>query len=178
MFDTNDHYGSHDPLVVLAREAIESFLSGDNEVEIPILGSSQPKRAGCFVSLHLLSTGDLRGCIGTIEPTEASLAQEIVHNAIAAATQDPRFPPVQKKELDDIYISVDVLFEPEPTTMDNLDPSRFGVIVTKGLKRGLLLPDLEGVETVEEQVSIACMKAGIDPRSSFEIERFEVVRHT
>ena len=112
------------------------------------------------MSLH--KDGRLRGCIGTIAPTEETLAREIVQNAISAGTRDPRFPPVQAEELDRLEYSVDVLGRPEPVnSLDQLDPKTYGVIVSYGRKRGLLLPDLDGVDTVEEQVSIARRKGGI-----------------
>lgn len=135
-------------------------------------------RAGVFVSLH--EHGDLRGCIGTIAPTRDSIAQEIIANAISACSGDPRFYPVQKNELDYLSYSVDVLFPPEPISSPaKLDPQEYGVIVSKGHRRGLLLPNLEGVNTVEEQVAFARQKAGIAPdETGVELERFRVVRHT
>jgi len=133
-------------------------------------------RAGVFVSLKL--DGSLRGCIGTISPTTASIADEIIRNAISAGTEDPRFPPVSEDELPRLIYSVDVLGEAEKIeSLDELDPVRYGVIVTKGHRRGLLLPNLEGVDTAEEQVSIALRKAGISPNENYQLERFEVVRH-
>lgn len=169
-----------DPLVSLARETIERYVRTRAVPEVSDLPDDLPARAGCFVSIHVASTGELRGCIGTIEPVRRSLAEEVIENAVSAATRDPRFPAIAPSELDDLSISVDVLFPPEPAVMEDLDPKRYGVIVTQGFKRGLLLPDLEGVDAVEEQLRIACMKAGIDWRDGFDsidIERFEVVRH-
>ena len=130
-----------------------------------------------FVSLH--EDGELRGCIGTISPVTGSVADEIVRNGVAAASEDPRFPPVRPDELDALAYSVDVLFPPEPVDSPaELDPVRYGVIVAKGYRRGLLLPNLEGVDTVEQQLSIAKRKAGIDPADDdVRLERFEVVRH-
>ena len=134
-------------------------------------------RAGTFVSLH--DSRGLRGCIGTIEPQQPAVAQEIIQNAISAATRDPRFPPVQPEELESLDIKVDVLSEPEPIdSMDQLDPKRYGVIVESGWRRGLLLPDLEGVDTVKEQVDIAMRKAGIRPGEPIKLHRFEVKRYT
>lgn len=173
-----DNNISQDPLVELARRTIELYVSTGDMPKPPRLPDDLPARAGCFVSIHLKPSGDLRGCIGTISPVHDSLAEEVIHNAVAAATRDPRFPPVTLSELNDLEISVDVLFPAEPATVDMLDPKRYGVIVEQGYRRGLLLPDLEGVDTVEEQLGIACMKAGIDPHSEYSIERFEVVRHT
>lgn len=169
-----------DPLVALARATIEQYVRTRTLPDTPALADDLPVRAGCFVSIHIAQTGELRGCIGTIEPVRPTLADEVVENAVSASTRDPRFPAIAPSELDDLDISVDVLFPPERATVGDLDPKRYGVIVTQGFKRGLLLPDLEGVDTVEEQLRIACMKAGIDPRDGFErigIERFEVVRH-
>lgn len=133
-------------------------------------------RAGTFVSLK--KDGTLRGCIGTICATKESLAEEIIHNAISACSQDPRFPPVAADELDDLVYSVDVLGPTEHIrSTQELDPQKYGVIVTKGYRRGLLLPHLEGVDTVEEQISIACKKGDIDMEENPELERFEVIRH-
>ena len=134
------------------------------------------RRAGAFVSIH--EHGELRGCIGTIAPTTDSLAEEIIQNAISASTRDPRFYPIRPEELADLEISVDVLGEPEQiSSMAELDVKRYGVIVSHGRKRGLLLPDLEGVDTVEYQVAIARQKAGIREGEPITLERFEVVRH-
>ena len=137
------------------------------------------KRAGTFVSIH--KHGMLRGCIGTIEPTQPNVALEVIQNAISAATRDPRFPPITPDELDDLDIKVDVLSEPEPVkSLEELDPKRYGVIVksARDWRRGLLLPDLEGVDTVEYQVDIARRKAGIRPDEPIELYCFEVVRYT
>jgi AmmeMemoRadiSam system protein A len=134
------------------------------------------ERAGVFVSLK--KHGQLRGCIGTIAPTCPSIADEIIQNAISAGTKDPRFSPVRESELDDIVYSVDVLGEPEPVDdVSQLDVIRYGVIVSSGYKRGLLLPNLEGVDTVEQQVEIARQKAGIGRNEDYSLERFEVIRH-
>jgi AmmeMemoRadiSam system protein A len=133
-------------------------------------------RAGAFVSLH--EHGELRGCIGTIGPTESCIAREIIQNAISAATRDPRFPPVTPDELEDLEISVDILGEPEPIVSESeLDVKKYGVIVRSGYRCGLLLPNLEGVTSVKQQISIAKQKAGICPRQKYSMERFEVVRH-
>lgn len=133
-------------------------------------------RAGAFVSLKI--AGELRGCIGTIAAVQASLAEEIIHNAISSSTQDPRFPPVTIEELDKLEYSVDVLGAAEKIeSPSQLDVKRYGVIVTKGYRRGLLLPNLEGVDTVEMQLAIAARKGGIDLSENPELERFEVVRH-
>jgi AmmeMemoRadiSam system protein A len=135
-------------------------------------------RTSTFVSLHD-RRGNLRGCIGTIEPQQPTVAQEVIQNAISAATRDPRFPPVQPEELEDLDVKVDVLTEPELIdSQDQLDPKRYGVIVESGWRRGLLLPDLEGVDTVEYQLEIAMRKAGIRPDEPIELYRFEVKRYT
>ena len=107
------------------------------------------------------------------------VAEEIVENGISAATKDPRFSPVLPEELESLEISVDVLGKPEKIrSKDELDVKKYGVIVTKGFRRGLLLPNLDGVESVDEQLSIALRKAGLSEREkNFEMERFEVVRH-
>ena len=136
------------------------------------------RRAGAFVSIH--KNGALRGCIGTIAPTKDCLAEEIIENAISASTRDPRFSPVRKEELFELEINVDVLGEIEPiASEDELDVIRYGVIVRKGNKQGLLLPNLDGVDTIEEQLSIAKRKAGLEPdEEGCDLYRFEVVRHT
>lgn len=169
-----------DPFVALARASVEYFVTTERPLLMPegLPPELIDARAGVFVSLH--EHGDLRGCIGTIAPTRNSIAQEIIANAISACSGDPRFYPVQKNELDYLSYSVDVLFPPEPISSPaELDPQEFGVIASKGHRRGLLLPNLEGVNTVEEQVAIARQKAGIAPdETGVELERFRVVRHT
>lgn len=166
-----------DPLVALAREAIEEYVRfGRVKVAPNPLPPEMETRAGVFVSLKKF--GQLRGCIGTIEPLRANLAEEIIENAISASTRDPRFEPVTEEELDDLSISVDVLSHPEPiSSMADLDPKRYGVIVESGWKLGLLLPDLDGVDTVEDQVGIAMRKAGIINGEPVKLYRFEVKRH-
>jgi AmmeMemoRadiSam system protein A len=133
------------------------------------------RRAACFVSLK--KQGDLRGCIGTLIPAEPDVGREIARNAHSAAFQDPRFSSVRPDELASITCSVDVLSEAEDCRLDALDPSRFGVIVSLGFRRGVLLPDLPGVDTVERQVGIALQKAGITPDEPFAVERFTVDRY-
>ena len=166
------------PLVQLARDTVELYV---RERRILAAGSGDltpemQQRAGVFVSLKV--HGMLRGCIGTFQPCEKNVAQEIVRNAISAATADPRFSPVRSDELGDLEYSVDVLTAPEPVKgLAGLDPKRYGVIVQAGGRRGLLLPDLEGVDTVEEQVGIAMQKAGILPGTPVDLFRFEVKRY-
>ena len=167
-----------DSYVSLARNSLEAYIRHGVIISVP---SSLPReitgqQAGAFVSIH--EHGKLRGCIGTILPTRKNLAEEIIHNAISASTRDPRFDPITEDELPWLEISVDVLGKPEPIDSINmLDVKRYGVIVTHGVKRGLLLPDLEGVDTPEQQVSIAMRKAGIRDEEEIELERFEVIRH-
>jgi len=133
-------------------------------------------RAGVFVSIH--KGEELRGCIGTIGPTEPNIALEIVQNAVSAATRDPRFPPVTPAELSRLNYKVDVLTDPEPIkSTDELDPKRYGVIVEAGWRRGLLLPDLEGVDSVEYQIEICRAKAGIGENEPVKLYRFEVKRY-
>ena len=167
----------HHPLVELARNTIENYVRTGKAVTPPReLTPEMKQKAGAFVSLH--KHGALRGCIGTIEPTSPDVASEVIRNAISAATRDPRFPPVQASELDELEISVDVLLPPEPIeSIDELDPERYGVIVQSGWRRGLLLPDLEGVDTAEYQVAIARRKAGIHPSEPVQLYRFEVIRY-
>ena len=168
-----------DPFVALARAAVEGFVRTGRPLARPdgLPPELADARAGVFVSLH--EGGDLRGCIGTIEPVTGSIADEIIRNGVAAASEDPRFPPVGAGELDALSYSVDVLFPPEPVDSEAaLNPARYGVIVTLGRRRGLLLPNLEGVDTATQQVAIARAKAGIAPdEGGVRLERFEVVRH-
>jgi len=174
--------GSH-PLVQLARRTIEAYIRQGKQIDPPReLSPEMRQQAGAFVTLH--RQGQLRGCIGTIQPTQANLAEEVIHNAISAATRDPRFPPLRSEELDDLEVKVDVLKEPEAVdSLDELDPKRYGLIVqsvAQPWKRGLLLPNLEGIDTVEKQVYwTRYHKAGItDPNEPVQMYRFEVVRHT
>ena len=170
---------SEDAYVRLARQTIEAYIGERKQISIPkdLPEEMYESRAGVFVSLK--EEGRLRGCIGTITPVQKNIAEEIVANAISASTKDPRFHPVQSDELDKLVYSVDVLGTPEAiTSPDELDVKRYGVIVTKGRKRGLLLPNLDGVDTVEDQIAIAKQKAGISTYDdAVQLERFEVVRH-
>jgi AmmeMemoRadiSam system protein A len=163
------------PVVQLAKETVERYVL---DGKTPALGELAPEmigRSGVFVSLH--KHGELRGCIGTFEPTQEHVAAEIIANAVASATRDPRFPPVAPFELDDLEYSVDILGEPEPVSdMSQLDPERYGVIVESGGRRGLLLPDLEGVDTADDQISICRLKAGISGDEPVSLWRFEVRR--
>lgn len=167
-----------DPYVRLAQYAAENFIKSGKRASLPdwVPAEMKQRRAGVFVSIK--KNGQLRGCIGTIGPTTGSIAEEIMRNAVASSTEDPRFVPVHPNELSDLTFSVDVLGEPEPIDATyKLDVKRYGVIVSSGHKRGLLLPNLEGIDTVEEQLAIALRKAGIYDDEGFSIERFEVVRH-
>ena len=133
-------------------------------------------KAGAFVSIH--EHGKLRGCIGTILPTTGSVADEIIQNAVSACARDPRFEPIREDEIPYLEVNVDVLTKPEKiSSKDELDVKRYGVIVTHGYKRGLLLPDLDGVDTIDDQIDIARRKGGIREDEPYELERFEVVRH-
>ena len=166
---------AEDPWVRLARLSLETFVSTGKRLDrLPdgLPSEMMDRTAGAFVSLH--AHGQLRGCIGTTGPTTASVAWEIVQNAVSAGARDPRFPPVSADELDQLEYSVDVLGAPEPISSPaQLDVKKYGVIVSCGGRRGLLLPDLDGVDTVEQQIDIARQKGGIGAR-----EKFEVVRHT
>jgi AmmeMemoRadiSam system protein A len=165
------------PYTRLARESLKYYFAQGNKMQdISNLPSELlNEKHGVFVSLKKF--GALRGCIGTISPTTNSVGEEIIRNAIEAALKDPRFPALDDYELEDIDISVDVLMESEASSKEELDPKKYGVIVTKGNRRGLLLPDLEGVNTVEEQLGIACSKAGIGDEENYDIEKFEVIRY-
>ena len=170
---------NEDAYVRLARAAVNSWVGRRKRPALPedLPAEMLSSRAGVFVSLH--KDGMLRGCIGTIQAVKRNIAEEIVENGISAATRDPRFSPVRPDELEALEISVDVLKEPEKIrSKEELDVRRYGVIVTKGFRRGLLLPNLDGVDTVEQQLAIALRKAGLSERErDFEMERFEVVRH-
>ena len=165
------------PLVQLARKAIEAYVTRGEVIAPPENPCEEMRgRAGVFVSLH--TPEGLRGCIGTIEPVHDSVAEEVIANAISAATRDPRFDPVTPEELDRLEISVDVLTPPEPVeSMADLDPKKYGVIVQCGGRRGLLLPDLEGVDDARTQVDIALRKAWIRPHEPYQMYRFRVIRY-
>jgi AmmeMemoRadiSam system protein A len=172
--------GAEDAYVKLARITLETYVREHRIIkvsEVEDLPDEMLKgRAGTFVSIK--KCDQLRGCIGTIVPTRKNIAEEIIYNAISSGTRDPRFDPVEDDELDQLVYSVDVLKEPEPIkTMDELDVIKYGVIVRAGNRSGLLLPNLDGVDTPESQVSIALQKAGIRPNEKYEMERFEVIRH-
>jgi AmmeMemoRadiSam system protein A len=173
------------PLVQLARATIEKYIRQGKrlkpaEAPAPIEGGP----AGVFVTIHKASTRELRGCIGTIEPTEPVLAQETINNAIAAATRDPRFPPIGAGELNDLIIDVSILYPPEPIdSIDQLDPRHYGVIVQAregpylGGRRGLLLPDIPGIDDAETQVAYARQKAWIGVDESVQLFRFRVEKY-
>jgi len=164
------------PLTRLAREAVENYIRKGKVIKPEKLTPAMRKQAGVFVSIH--KRGGLRGCIGTFEPQQENVAQEIIINAISSATRDPRFPPVAPVELKDLEYSVDVLTRPRPVAdKDRLDPKKYGVIAECGLRRGLLLPDLEGVDSVDEQIDICCQKAGIMPNEPVNLYRFQVKRY-
>lgn len=164
------------PLTRYARQVVEKYLSKEPLPEPDDLKEYRKERAGVFVSIK--KHGQLRGCIGTTEPTQPNLLAEIRQNAISAAFRDPRFDPVTPDELDDLVYSVDVLKPAEPISgIEELDPKRYGVIVRSGRRTGLLLPNLEGIETASEQVAIARRKAGIGADEPVELMRFEVERY-
>jgi len=166
------------PLARLAKKAVDTYVTTGKMVKRQTrLTPEMQERAGTFVSIHLKS-GELRGCIGTFEPQLPNVAEEVIVNAISAATGDPRFYPVSPGELKDLTYSVDVLTRPEPVPdISYLDAKKYGVIVEKGWRRGLLLPDLEGVDTPEEQISICRQKGGISPNEPVKLYRFEVKRY-
>ncbi len=167
-----------DTYVQLARTTIETYVRTGKIIAVPdnLPKEMYSQKAGVFVSIK--ENGSLRGCIGTICAVRTCVAEEIIENAISAASRDPRFQPIRQEELDELVISVDVLGDTEEIdSPDKLDVSRYGVIVTKGHKRGLLLPNLDGVDTVEEQIAIAKRKAGIGDNEEVALERFEVIRH-
>ena len=164
------------PIVKLAKEAVESYVR-ERKILNPVeLTPEMKERAGVFVSLK--KHGQLRGCIGTFEPNMANVAEEIVSNAISSATRDPRFLPVTASELDDLEYSVDILTKPERVkSKSEIDPKKHGAIVECGYRRGLLLPDLEGVDTVDQQIEICRAKGGISDQEPINLYRFEVKRY-
>jgi AmmeMemoRadiSam system protein A len=166
------------PLVELAKRSIEAYVRKGETLKTPgLLPPEMSEKAGVFVCVK--KQGELRGCIGTYMPACDSIGMEIIMNAISAVTRDPRFHPVREEELKDLTYSVDVLSCPEKVeSISELDPKKYGIIVVSGPKRGLLLPDLDGVDTAEEQLRITKMKAGILPGEELEIFRFEVKRYT
>jgi AmmeMemoRadiSam system protein A len=165
------------PIVALAKATVENYVKTGKRLAPPkTLTPEMQERSGVFVSIHKL--GDLRGCIGTFEPQERNVAEEVISNAISSATRDPRFEPVEAEELADLDYSVDVLTEPEPVPDANhLDPKKYGVIVQAGWRRGLLLPDLEGVDSAAYQIDICRQKGGIGPNEPVRLYRFEVKRY-
>lgn len=168
-----------DEYVKLARKTLETYVLSKKRITAEENTKDKAlmlEKAGVFVSIK--KNGELRGCIGTIEPTKKCIAEEIITNAISAGIYDPRFKPIDEDELEQLVYSVDILMEPEKiTSKDMLDPQEYGVIVSKGRKKGLLLPNLEGVDTIDEQLRIALRKAGISPWEEYEMERFRVIRH-
>ncbi len=165
------------PLVTLARETVENYVKKGTIPTAKHITSEMKGQAGVFVSIH--KGEELRGCIGTIGPTEENIAAEIIQNAVSAATRDPRFPPVSPSELPELNYKVDVLTEPEPIQgTHQLDPKKYGVIVEAGWRRGLLLPDLEGVDSIDYQIEICRAKAGIGQNEPVKLYRFEVKRYS
>jgi AmmeMemoRadiSam system protein A len=161
-------------LVELALKAIENYIKKGGRTSPPPDSKFLNEKAGVFVSLK--KRGELRGCIGTFTPTCANIAEETIQNAVSAASKDPRFLPVTSPELPEITCSVDVLSKPEPAEQNELNPKKYGVIVESGFKKGLLLPDLEGVDSISSQIEIAKQKAGILPEEPFKLYRFKVNR--
>jgi len=165
------------PIVKLAKQTVETFVREQKIIAPPQdLIPELKGQAGVFVSIH--KHGELRGCIGTFEPTRENIALEVIYNAISSATRDPRFSPIAANELKDLDYSVDILSPPEPVdSIEELDARRYGVIVESGWRRGLLLPDLDGVDTPEQQIEICRAKAGISDREKIKLYRFEVKRY-
>jgi MEMO1 family protein len=164
------------PLVQLAKKAVESYVKNHELVRVQELSPEMRTEAGVFVSLK--RHGQLRGCIGTSEPIQSNVAEEIIQNAISAAVRDPRFDPVRPDELADLEYSVDVLTPPEPVkSKAELDPKKYGLIVQCGYRRGLLLPDLEGVKDVQTQIDICLQKGGISSTEPVKLFRFKVNRY-
>ena len=165
-----------DPYINLARRSIIYYLKHNKFLKPKNTEGIQSGKAGVFVCLK--KKGELRGCIGTILPTKSRISEEIIKNAVSAALNDPRFPPVDLSEMNEIICSVDILAEPEEIkSISDLDVKRFGVIVSSGSRTGLLLPNLEGIDSAGMQVAIALQKGGISPEEPYRMYRFEVIRH-
>jgi len=166
-----------DPIAALAKETVETYIKTGKRPSPPAeLNPEMKEKAGVFVSIH--KKGELRGCIGTFEPQERNVAAEVIANAVSSATRDPRFPPIEPGELKDLDYSVDVLTKPELVEDESqLDPKKYGVIVECGWRKGLLLPDLEGVDTADYQIDICRQKGGIGPDEPVKLYRFEVKRY-
>jgi AmmeMemoRadiSam system protein A len=165
------------PVVELAKKALEAYVQNGEVISPPgTLTAEMEERAGVFVCLK--ERGQLRGCIGTFLPSCGNVAEEVIRNSIAAGTEDPRFPPVSSDDLHHLTYSVDLLSAPERIhDLKELDPVKYGVIIVGCNRTGLLLPDIEGVDTAQEQLRIARMKAGIQADEDVEIYRFEVRRY-
>jgi len=168
--------------ILLAKTAVENYIK-KGEIISPSADLPKEfleKQAGVFVTIK--KGKELRGCIGTYLATKRNIAEEIIHNAIAAATEDYRFNPIKPEELPFLSYTVYLLNPPKLVkNIEELDPKKYGIIVKSAdlLKTGLLLPDLDGVDTVEQQVSIACQKGGINPeREKILIYRFTVEKFT
>ena len=168
-----------DPYVKVARESFEYYLHNNNKYYPKpdnLIEDLINNKAGVFVTIY--KHNQLRGCVGTIIPNTGCIADEIIQNVINAGLHDPRFTPVRQKELSSLKYKVDVLLPPEPIkSFDELDIKRYGIIVSNNYKKGLLLPNIEGINSIEKQVNIAKMKAGIRENESYKMERFEVIRH-
>jgi len=170
------HSPKFHPLVELAKRAIREYLDNRTVIQSTVvLQKDFPQPSGVFVSLK--KNGQLRGCVGTYQPAQPTVADEVIHNAIASATRDPRFNPLTLPELEKIECSVDVLTMPVPVKHRDWDPQRFGVLVVHGSKRGLLLPDLEGIQTAEQQIRMAKEKAGIVADAECVLYQFNVQRY-
>ena len=165
-----------DSFVNLARRAVEEYVKSGSKLKIDEVSEEMKSSSGVFVSIH--ENGSLRGCIGTIDSMYSNIAEEIIGNAISACSRDSRFFPVEEDELPFLDYSVDVLGDKIPCTIDELDPKKYGIVIEKDGKRGVLLPNLDGIDTVDKQVSITLRKAGLDKdEKNFTIKKFEVVRH-
>ena len=167
------------PYVKLAAQAVHYFLSAGKHLPCPSpISSSMEDQAGVFVSIKIKKNHKLRGCIGTVTPSQNNLAQEIMRNAVSAATRDPRFKPVTIEELDQLLFSVDVLTPLEPVDKpEQLDPRKYGLSIKHEGRQGILLPDLDGIDTVQRQIELCLKKGNIPKDAPFQIYRFEVERY-
>ena len=173
------HQGSASTYALLlqtARQAIQQYLDGDS-LNVPAMEDALNQSRGVFVTLWE-GQRKLRGCMGRTEGITPSLTQEVAECAILAATRDPRFQPLtQATQLQELSIELSLLMPLEPIVNESaLDPQRYGVVVSAGKRRGLLLPNVDGIDTVREQLHVACQKGKIDPDEPYALSRFEVLK--
>lgn len=173
--ESRDSGDSGDLILSFVREVVEMYVLHERLIDVgPYVRGPLKKKAGAFVSIK--KEGSLRGCMGTVSPSRSNLAEELLSNAVSAVLRDPRFPPVEPHELPQLSYSVDILGDLEEVLKEELDPEIYGLLVERGRKRGLLLPNIKGIHTVEDQIKVACKKAGIPSLKGIRFYRFTVER--